>query len=146
MSGTNEPVAQTVDAREHRTRTVTTAPPHQRRAYNNAAATYDAERYESTEGRYFNDLEIELLDEWLRPRPGVKILELPAGTGRVAVPLAIQPDQHVAAVPDASAQVHLRTAVEFPVHLSRRDRQSELARRGNSNRRPMLRSARTTRR
>jgi ubiquinone/menaquinone biosynthesis C-methylase UbiE len=89
MSGTHgQPVA--ADAREHRSRTATTAPPHQRRAYNDAAATYDAERYESTEGKYFNDLELAILEQWLQPRPGLKLLELPAGTGRVAVPLALK--------------------------------------------------------
>jgi SAM-dependent methyltransferase len=89
MSGTKGDAATTA-AREHRARTVSTAPPHQRRAYNTAAATYDAERYESTEGRYFNDLEIGILEEWLQPRRGVKVLELPAGTGRIAVPLALK--------------------------------------------------------
>jgi len=87
MSATHgQPTA--VAGHEHRSRTAETAPPHQRRAYNDAAAQYDAERYESTEGRFFNDFEIEILEEWLRPRPGLKVLELPAGTGRVAVPLA----------------------------------------------------------
>ena len=86
MSGIHREAA--AAALEHRSRTAETAPPHQRRAYNSAAALYDAERYESTEGKFFNEFEIEILDEWLRPRPGLKVLELPAGTGRVAVPLA----------------------------------------------------------
>ena len=63
-------------------------PEGQRRAYDIAAAAYDAERYESTEGRFFNDVEIEVLREWLRPSAGFRLLELPAGTGRVAIPLA----------------------------------------------------------
>jgi SAM-dependent methyltransferase len=53
-----------------------------------AAADYDQTRYESAEGRFFNDIEIEILRDWLRPGPGVTLLELPAGTGRLAVPLA----------------------------------------------------------
>ena len=61
----------------------------QRRAYNTAAADYDAMRYESAEGKYFNDLEIEILREWLSPREGMRMLELPAGTGRIAVPMAL---------------------------------------------------------
>jgi len=60
----------------------------ERRAYNIAAADYDAMRYDAGEGRFFSALEIEILRDWLRPRTGMKILELPAGTGRLAVPLA----------------------------------------------------------
>jgi SAM-dependent methyltransferase len=63
-------------------------PEGRRRAYDSAAAGYDAERYESTEGRFFNEFEIELLRDWLQPRQGVRLLELPAGTGRIAIPLA----------------------------------------------------------
>lgn len=63
-------------------------PDGQRRAYNQAATDYDAQRYESAEGSFFNDLEIDVLREWLKPAPGRRFLELPAGTGRVAVPLA----------------------------------------------------------
>src|SRR5687767_2902404 len=63
-------------------------PEGHRRAYNTAAADYDATRYESVEGRFFNDYEIEILREWLRPRPGVRLLELPVGTGRIAIPMA----------------------------------------------------------
>src|SRR5688572_24797176 len=63
-------------------------PEDQRRAYDIAAAAYDAERYESPEGRFFNDVEIEILREWLRPSAGFRLLELPAGTGRIAIPLA----------------------------------------------------------
>lgn len=63
-------------------------PEDRRRAYNVAATDYDQTRYESAEGRFFNDLEIEVLREWLEPAPGKKLLELPAGTGRLAIPLA----------------------------------------------------------
>ena len=63
-------------------------PEDRRRAYNVAAADYDQTRYESAEGRFFNAIEIEILRDWLRPGPGVTLLELPAGTGRLAVPLA----------------------------------------------------------
>ena len=63
-------------------------PEDRRRAYNSAAADYDAQRYESSEGRFFNDFEIEILREWLQPATGVRLLELPAGTGRIAIPLA----------------------------------------------------------
>ena len=63
-------------------------PEGHRRAYNTVAADYDATRYESAEGRFFNDFEVEILRTWLRPRAGVRMLELPAGTGRIAIPLA----------------------------------------------------------
>jgi len=59
-----------------------------RKAYNIAAADYDAMRYDAGEGRFFNQLEIEILRDWLQPAAGVKLLELPAGTGRLAIPLA----------------------------------------------------------
>ena len=57
-----------------------------RKAYNIAAADYDAMRYDAGEGRFFNELEIEILRDWLRPAAGVKLLELPAGTGRWQFP------------------------------------------------------------
>jgi ubiquinone/menaquinone biosynthesis C-methylase UbiE len=63
-------------------------PEDRRRAYNVAAADYDQTRYESPEGRFFNQLEIDVLCEWLKPGPGTRLLELPAGTGRLAIPLA----------------------------------------------------------
>ena len=63
-------------------------PEDRRRAYNSAAADYDQQRYESAEGRFFNDFEIEVLHEWLQPASGLRVLELPAGTGRIAIPLA----------------------------------------------------------
>jgi ubiquinone/menaquinone biosynthesis C-methylase UbiE len=79
MSATSSPSSQAGERAEVRA---------SRRAYNIAALDYDAARYESAEGRFFNDFEVEMLRDWLRPATGVKLLELPAGTGRIAIPLA----------------------------------------------------------
>jgi ubiquinone/menaquinone biosynthesis C-methylase UbiE len=59
-----------------------------RGSYNSAAEEYDRSRYESAEGRFFNELEIDILRDWLKPRHGVRLLDLPAGTGRLSVPLS----------------------------------------------------------
>jgi ubiquinone/menaquinone biosynthesis C-methylase UbiE len=60
-----------------------------RQSYNQAAADYDQARYDSAEGRFFNELEIEVLRTWLQPGPGRRVLDLPAGTGRLTVPLSV---------------------------------------------------------
>jgi ubiquinone/menaquinone biosynthesis C-methylase UbiE len=60
------------------------------RFYDQEAVHYDARRYESTEGRLFNDLELTVLKEWLPLRRDARILDLPAGTGRLSVALAEQ--------------------------------------------------------
>lgn len=59
-----------------------------RASYDREAAHYDARRYESRDGRLFSDLELTILRRWLRPGPGMRILDLPAGTGRLTVALA----------------------------------------------------------
>ena len=53
-----------------------------RESYDKEAAQYDALRYESTEGRFFSDLELKILESWMPLGPGKKILDMPAGTGR----------------------------------------------------------------
>ncbi len=60
------------------------------RATTKKPTAYDANRYVSPEGRLFNDLEIELLRSWLPLAPGAKVLDIPAGTGRLTVALASQ--------------------------------------------------------
>ena len=59
-----------------------------RTTYDREAARYDHRRYDSSEGRFFHDLETTVLRNWLTPQPGVKILDIPAGTGRLSVALA----------------------------------------------------------
>ena len=59
-----------------------------RTTYDRDAARYDRERYEAFEGRFFHELETTVLRNWLGPRPGLKILDVPAGTGRLSVELA----------------------------------------------------------
>ena len=59
-----------------------------RTTYDREAAGYDRRRYESSEGRLFHDLETTVLRNWLAPRPGITILDVPAGTGRLSVALA----------------------------------------------------------
>ena len=61
-----------------------------RSTYDVEAAHYDGRRYESAEGRLFHELETRVLTEWLAPKPGLKILDVPAGTGRLSVALASQ--------------------------------------------------------
>jgi ubiquinone/menaquinone biosynthesis C-methylase UbiE len=61
-----------------------------RKSYDQEAIHYDARRYESTEGRLFNDLELTILRSWLPLSPKARILDLPAGTGRLSVALAEQ--------------------------------------------------------
>jgi ubiquinone/menaquinone biosynthesis C-methylase UbiE len=61
-----------------------------RRSYDAESARYDSRRYESSEGQYFNDLEISVLRSWLPLERGRRILDLPAGTGRLSVPLSEQ--------------------------------------------------------
>jgi demethylmenaquinone methyltransferase/2-methoxy-6-polyprenyl-1,4-benzoquinol methylase len=58
-----------------------------RQGYDREAAQYDAHRYVSAEGRYFSNLELRLLKAWLPLGPGKKLLDMPAGTGRLSVAL-----------------------------------------------------------
>jgi ubiquinone/menaquinone biosynthesis C-methylase UbiE len=59
-----------------------------RAGYDLEAEQYDAARYHSADGRFFNNLEVHLLRDWLRPGPGDRILDIPAGTGRLSTALA----------------------------------------------------------
>ena len=59
-----------------------------RTTYDREAAHYDRRRYESAEGRLFHELETTVLRNWLAPKRGHKILDVPAGTGRLSVALA----------------------------------------------------------
>ena len=59
-----------------------------RDAYDREASRYDARRYDSAEGRLFSELEIDILRSWLTLKRGVRILDVPAGTGRLTLALA----------------------------------------------------------
>jgi ubiquinone/menaquinone biosynthesis C-methylase UbiE len=59
-----------------------------RQSYDKEAAQYDALRYASTEGRFFANLELTILKAWMRLAPGRKVLDMPAGTGRLSVALS----------------------------------------------------------
>jgi len=56
--------------------------------YDRGAARYDEHRYESAEGRFFNDFEGKLLRDWLGLTAESLVLDMPAGTGRLCVSLA----------------------------------------------------------
>jgi ubiquinone/menaquinone biosynthesis C-methylase UbiE len=59
-----------------------------RSSYDREAPQYDLLRYQSREGRLFSDLEVSLLRSWLMLRAGDRLLDLPAGTGRLSLALA----------------------------------------------------------
>jgi ubiquinone/menaquinone biosynthesis C-methylase UbiE len=59
-----------------------------RQSYDREAAQYDALRYESAEGRFFSRLEVTILKSWLPLRHGGKVLDMPAGTGRLSIQLS----------------------------------------------------------
>jgi ubiquinone/menaquinone biosynthesis C-methylase UbiE len=59
-----------------------------RGSYDREAEGYDALRYHSAEGRLFSDLEVMLLRSWLSLVPGTRVLDVPAGTGRLSIALA----------------------------------------------------------
>jgi ubiquinone/menaquinone biosynthesis C-methylase UbiE len=61
---------------------------HLQRGYDREAQRYDARRYHSAEGQFFSDLELTVLRAWLQPESGTKILDVPAGTGRLSMALA----------------------------------------------------------
>lgn len=57
-------------------------------SYDIEAGRYDKFRYESSEGQFFNQLENEMLVDVIQPIPQMKILDVPAGTGRIVIPLS----------------------------------------------------------
>jgi demethylmenaquinone methyltransferase / 2-methoxy-6-polyprenyl-1,4-benzoquinol methylase len=59
-----------------------------RAGYDREAAQYDARRYDSAEGRYFSQLEVSILRSWVSPERGARLLDVPAGTGRLSHALA----------------------------------------------------------
>lgn len=59
-----------------------------RESYDKEAERYDLVRYESREGRFFSHLEVGILKSWLPLGPGKRILDIPAGTGRLTVALS----------------------------------------------------------
>jgi len=56
--------------------------------YDREAFLYDKRRYDSAEGRLFSDLEIGVLLSWLPLHAGQRVLDIPAGTGRLSFALA----------------------------------------------------------
>jgi ubiquinone/menaquinone biosynthesis C-methylase UbiE len=58
------------------------------KGYDEEAQHYDARRYRSAEGQLFSRLELRVLQAVLQPYAGMKILDVPAGTGRISVGLA----------------------------------------------------------
>ena len=59
-----------------------------RKSYDKEAEHYDQRRYLSREGRMFSDLEVTVLRQWLPLDAGRKVLDVPAGTGRLTYALA----------------------------------------------------------
>ena len=59
-----------------------------RSSYDQEADKYDARRYDSAEGRLFSELELTVLRSWLPLVPGARILDVPAGTGRLTMALS----------------------------------------------------------
>ena len=57
-------------------------------SYTSQADDYDRVRYTSWEGSYFVDLEVRALREWITQTAPVRLLDIPAGTGRLSIPLA----------------------------------------------------------
>lgn len=94
---------------------------HLRRSYDQEAARYDAHRYVSTEGKFFSDLEVRVVESWIPLRRGTKVLDMPAGTGRLSVPLSqsgatvvgVDISRNMLAQADAKA----RTEAAAHVHL-----------------------------
>jgi ubiquinone/menaquinone biosynthesis C-methylase UbiE len=88
-----------------------------RGSYDKEAAVNDAARYHSVEGRLFSDMEVALLRDWLPLAPGARVLDMPAGTGRLAVALAETGATVVGA--DISANMLQVAAAQGREHLDR---------------------------
>ena len=56
--------------------------------YDVGAEEYDELRYVAVEGRFFNELEGNLVEDWLDLSPASTVLDMPAGTGRLCVSMA----------------------------------------------------------
>jgi ubiquinone/menaquinone biosynthesis C-methylase UbiE len=74
-----------------------------RTSYDREAVQYDEKRYHSAEGRLFNELETAVLRSWLPLEKGIRVLDMPAGTGRLSLTLA-EAGAHVVGV-DISANM-----------------------------------------
>ena len=61
---------------------------YMRDSYTSQADNYDRVRYTSWEGSYFVDLEVRALRQWISEPASVRVLDIPAGTGRLSIPLA----------------------------------------------------------
>jgi len=59
-----------------------------RASYDREAIQYDERRYHSAEGRLFNEMETSVLRSWLPLASGIRVLDMPAGTGRLSLTLA----------------------------------------------------------
>jgi ubiquinone/menaquinone biosynthesis C-methylase UbiE len=59
-----------------------------RTTYDRNAHHYDEQRYVSAEGRFFNEFEGNIVQEWLDLTPSSTALDMPAGTGRLSVAMA----------------------------------------------------------
>lgn len=56
--------------------------------YDRMANSYDGERYVSESSRFINRIEIKLITEWFYDEGGHSLLDVPCGTGRLAIALA----------------------------------------------------------
>ncbi|MCH9661565.1 MAG: methyltransferase domain-containing protein [Bacteroidetes bacterium] len=56
--------------------------------YNIESEKYDEIRYDSAEGKFFINLEVKILTKLLKNFENAKLLDVPAGTGRMTIPLA----------------------------------------------------------
>lgn len=59
-----------------------------RGGYDQEAKRYDEKRYQSAEGRLFSELELAVIRSSLGELQGLRVLDVPAGTGRIAIGLA----------------------------------------------------------
>lgn len=57
-------------------------------SYDRDAERYDEARYTGGEGQFFNELEGEVLRDWLALTADSTVMDMPAGTGRLCVSLA----------------------------------------------------------